>query len=46
MKPKLFVSVLSEHVWLKDCSGKKRFYPMTHIIFPGGTVTPRSSNVW
>ena len=45
VKPKWFACVLSDRVMLKDNIGRICFYPMTHVIFPSGSVTLVSSNV-
>jgi len=33
---------------MKDYIGSIYFYPITHVIFPGGSVVPGShrSNIW
>jgi len=40
--------VLSKRVKLKNCIDRIRFYSLTHMICPTGSVTPVavSGNVW
>ena len=48
VKPKWFASVLSERVGFKRLHWQNIFLTMTHLIFPGGSVTSgsRRPNVW
>jgi len=38
-------TLLIKHFRLKDYIGRICFHPTTHMIFPGGSIMPVSSNI-